>query len=93
MSNQNATATSPYAENDTLDQRPAVICQTDKKLPDPGVTQTGHSNGNTNPVHEKSDNTQQNIANLEKLFDQQRHSLQYLNSAVECLVKTAKPKH
>ena len=40
MSNQDATATSPYAENDTLDQRPAVICQTDKKLPDPGVNQT-----------------------------------------------------
>ena len=84
MSDQDAIATSPYAENDTLDQQPAVRCQTDKKLPDPGVNQRDHSNDNADPAK---------IANLEKLFDRQSHSLQYLTSAVERLAKTAKPKH
>ena len=93
MSDQDAIATSPYAENDTLDQQPAVRCQTDKKLPDPGVNQRDHSNDNADPAHENLDNTQQNIANLEKLFDRQSHSLQYLTSALKHLAKKAKPKH
>ena len=84
MSDQDAIATSPYAENDTLDQQPAVRCQTAKKLPDPGVNQRDHSNDNADPAK---------IANLEKLFDRKSHSLQYLTSAVERLAKTAKPKH
>ena len=93
MLDQDAIATSPYAENDTLDQQPAVRCQTDKKLLDPGINQRDHSSDNADPVHENLDNTQQKIANLEKLFDQQSHSLQYLTSAVERLAKTAKHKH
>ena len=32
MSDQDAVATSPYEENDTLDQQPAVRCQTDKNF-------------------------------------------------------------
>ena len=63
MSNQDAIATSPYAENDTLDQQPAVRCQTDKKLADSRVNQRGHSNDNADPEHENLDNTQQKIAN------------------------------
>ena len=90
MSDQDTIATSPYAENDRLDQQPAVRCQTDKKLPDPGVNQTDHPNDNADPVHENLDNTQQKIAYLEKLFDRQSHSLQYFMSAVEHLAKTAK---
>ena len=93
MSHQDATAISPYAENNTLDQQPAVRCQTDKKLPDPGVNQRDHSNDNADPAHENLDITQQKIVNLEKLFDRQSHSLQYLTSAVERLAKIAKPKH
>ena len=42
MSDQDAIITSPYAENDTLDQQLAVRCQTDKIFPDPGVNQRGH---------------------------------------------------
>ena len=40
MSDQDAIATSPYAENYTLDQQPTVRYYTEKKLPDPGVNQT-----------------------------------------------------
>ena len=69
MSDQDAVATSPYEENDTLDQQPAVRCQTDKKFPDPGVNQRDHPNDNADPAHENLHNTQQKIANLEKLFD------------------------
>ena len=69
MSNQDAVATSLYEENDTLDQQPAVRCQTDKKFPDPGVNQRDHPNDNADPAHENLHNTQQKIANLEKLFD------------------------
>ena len=90
MSEQDAIATSPYAEYDKFDQQPDVRCQTDKKFPDPGVNQRDHS---ADAVHENLDNTQQKIANLEKLFDRESHSWQYLTSAVERLAKTAKPKH
>ena len=69
MLDQGAMATSPYAESDTLNQQPAVRCQTDKKLPDPGVNQGDHSNDNADTAHENLDNTKQKIANLEKLFD------------------------
>ena len=69
MSDQDAITTSPYAENDTLDLQPAARCQTDKKLPDSGVNQRDHSNDNADPAHENLDNTQQKIANLERLFD------------------------
>ena len=93
MSDQDNIRISSYAENDTLDQQPAVRCQTDKKLSDPGVNQSDHSKDNADPEHENLDNTQQKIANLEKLFDRQSHSLQYLTSAVERLAKAAKPKH
>ena len=92
MSDQDAIATSPYAD-DTLDQQHAAGCQTDKKLPDPGGNQGDQSNGNAKPVHGNPYKTQQTITNLEQLFDQQSHSLQYLTSAVERLAKTAKPKH
>ena len=92
MSDQDVMATSPYVESDTVDQQPAVRCQTDKKLLDPGINQRDHSNNNTDPAHENLDNTQQKMANLEKLFDQQSHSLEYLTSTVERLAKTAKPK-
>ena len=61
-------------------------------MPDPGVNQRDHPNDNADPVDENLDNTQQKIANLEKLFDRQSHSLQYLTSAVESLAKAAKPK-
>ena len=37
-----AIATFLYAENDTLYQQPAVRCQTDKKLTDPGINQRNH---------------------------------------------------
>ena len=93
ISDQDATATSPYTENDTLGQQPAVRCQTNKKFPDPGVNQKDHSNDNVDPAHKILDNTQQKIANLEKLFDRHSHALQYLTSAVKCLAKTARPKH
>ena len=93
MSDQDAIATSPYAENDTLDQQPAVRCETDKKLLEPGVNQRDYSNDIADPAHENLDNTQQKISNLEKLFDRQSYSLQYSMSAVERLEKTAKPKH
>ena len=66
MLDQGAMATSPYAESDTLDQQPAVRCQTDKKLPDPGVNQRDHSNDNADPVHENLDNTQQKNSQLGK---------------------------
>ena len=88
-----AIATFLYAENDTLDQQPAVRCQTDKKLPDPDVNQRDHTNDYAEPAHENLDKRQQKIANLEKLFDRQSYSLQYLIYAVERLAKTAKPKH
>ena len=93
MSDQDAIATFPYAENDTLDQQAAVRCQTDKKLPDPGINQRDHSNDNADSAYENLDNTQQKIASLERLFDRRSHSLQYLTSTVERLTKTAKPKH
>ena len=92
MLDQDIITTSPYVENDTLDQQPAVRCEIDKKLPDQGVNQRDHSYDNADPAHENLDNTQQKIANLEKLFDRQSHSLQYLMSAVERLAKTAMPK-
>ena len=62
-------------------------------MADPGVNQRDHPNDNADPAHENLDDIQQKIANLEKLFDQQSHSLQYLTSAVERLANTAKPKH
>ena len=93
MSDQDAIATSSYAENDTFDQQPAVRCQTDKNLSDPGINQRYHSNNNVDRAHENLDNTQQKIANLKELFDQQSHSLQYSTSAIERLAKKTKPKH
>ena len=62
-------------------------------MADPGVNQRDHPNDNADTAHENLDDIQQKIANLEKLFDQQSHSLQYLTSAVERLANTAKPKH
>ena len=91
MLDQDAIATSPYKEYDALDQLPAVRYQTDKKLLDLGVRD--HSNNNADSVHENLDNTQQKIANLDKLFDQESHSLQYLTLVVERLAKIAKSKH
>ena len=58
MPDQNTIAASPYADNDTLDQQPAVRCQTEKKLPDPDVNQRDHSNDNADPAYENLDNTQ-----------------------------------
>ena len=69
MLDQDIITTSPYVENDTLDQQPAVRCEIDKKLLDHGVNQRDHSYDNADPAHENLDNTQQKIANLEKLFD------------------------
>ena len=71
MLDQDAIATFPYAKNDTLEQQPAVRCQTDEKLPDPGVNQRDHPNDNANPMHENLDNKQLKISNLEKLFNPQ----------------------
>ena len=62
-------------------------------MADPGVNRRDHPNDNADPAHENLDVIQQKIASLEKLFDQQSPSLQYLTSAVERLAKTAKPKH
>ena len=59
MSDQDAIATSIYAENDTLGQQPTVRCQADKKMIwYPGVNQRYHSNDNADPAHENLDNTQ-----------------------------------
>ena len=40
MLDQDSFATSPYAEDHTLDQQPGILCQTDQKLPDQGINQT-----------------------------------------------------
>ena len=61
-------------------------------MADPGVNRRDHPNDNADPAHENLDVIQQKIASLEKLFDQQSPSLQYLTSAVERLAKTAKRK-
>ena len=57
MLDQDVIATSPYAEDDTIDQQPAARCQIEKKLPDPGVNQRDHSNDNADPADENLDNT------------------------------------
>ena len=61
-------------------------------MADLGVNRRDHPNDNADPAHENLDVIQQKIASLEKLFDQQSPSLQYLTSAVERLAKTAKRK-
>ena len=74
---------------------PATCCKM-SKLQKPAWSMRksrGYSNNNADSEHENLDITQQKIANLEKLFDQQSHSLQYLTSAVKRLAKTAKPKN
>ena len=74
MSNQDAT--SPYVKDNTLGQQLAGRCQTDKKLPEPGVNQRDYSNNNADVTLENPDKTHQEIANLDKLFEQLNHSLQ-----------------
>ena len=93
LSEQDANRTSSYTENDTLAQQPVVICQTDKILPGLRIRQRDYSKETTDPENGSLDNIQQKTANLEKLFDQQSHSLHYLRSAVKLLAKTVKPKH
>ena len=93
LSEQDANRTSSYTENDTLAQQPVVTCQTDKILPGLRIRQRDYSKETTDPENRSLDNTQQKTANLEKLFDQQSHSLQYLRSAIKLLAKTVKPKH
>ena len=93
LSEQDANRTSSYTENDTLAQQPVVTCQTDKILPGLRIRQRDYSKETTDPENRSLDNTQQKKSNLEKLFDQQSHSLQCLRSAVKLLAKTVKPKH
>ena len=93
LSEQDANRTSSYKENDTLAQQPVVTCQTDKILPGLRIRQRDYSKETTDPENRSLDNTQQKKSNLEKLFDQQSHSLQCLRSAVKLLAKTVKPKH
>ena len=93
LSEEDANRTSSYTENDTLAQQPVVTCQTDKILPGLRIRQRDYSKETTDPENRSLDNTQQKKSNLEKLFDQQSHSLQCLRSAVKLLAKTVKPKH
>ena len=93
LSEQDANRTSSYTENDTRVQQPVVTCQTDKILPGLRIRQRDYSKETTDPENRSLDNTQQKKSNLEKLFDQQSHSLQCLRSAVKLLAKTVKPKH